>query len=557
MFSTAEKDTTRRKSRPDKGITRAGKKVQLKLKVGASYDKYEQEADAMADKVMSMPAPKSSSRGIQLKCDACKQEEAQTKPLASLITPLVQRQEEEKEEPAQAKLIQKQEEEKEEPQAKLLQRQEEDLPAEASAKAGKEEPQAKLIQKQEEEKEEPQAKLIQKQEEEKEEPQAKLIQRQEEEKEEPAQAKLIQKQEEEKEEPQAKLIQKQEEEKEEPVQAKLIQKQEEEEEPQTKLIQRKGNQETETGSSLESSLNASKGGGSPLPEDTRGFMESRFGSDFSGVKVHTDNQAVQMNKELNSQAFAHGSDIYFNQGKYDPGSSSGKHLMAHELTHVVQQGNKLRRKKKRIFKKGKRCKPCSNPPNPNVSVKIQPILKFQNLGIGHFGTTKWKMAKIHSVSLSHREQRNCKVCKPNNLASFDLCVKKAVILATVPVLLNYREITAGNAKKGWMYIDCANVLNISRLIPAKAKKNMGRPRRLTLPMVRSHELYHVAVGVRLLTQRLKMRNDNKILCPYNSTKIKLWKKVISQLWQNDANKYLKRNPQEPNEEVNGRNHMCS
>ncbi len=303
MFAKVEKPLAQRSLKPRNGLA-----IQKKLKVGPPNDKYEQEADAMADKVLSMP---SKSKGeVQRKCAACAQEEAQTKPLANLITPLVQRQEEDKEQPpAQPKLIQKQEEDKEQPPA-----------------------QTKLIQKQEEEKEEPgQAKLIQKVEEDKEQP--------------PAQPKLIQKNEEEKEEPaQTKLIQKQEEEKEEPAQTRLIQKQDEEkEEPaQTKRIQRK--EESEAGSSVESRLSSSKGGGSPLSGGTKDYMESRFGTDFSGVKVHTDSNAVQMNKELGAQAFTHGNDIYFNQGKYDTGSSSGKHLLAHELTHTVQQGGVTRMK---------------------------------------------------------------------------------------------------------------------------------------------------------------------------------------------------------------------
>jgi hypothetical protein len=84
---------------------------------------------------------------------------------------------------------------------------------------------------------------------------------------------------------------------------------------------------------LESRLNASKGGGSPLSEDVRGFMEPRFGADFSGVRVHTGGEAVQMNQELGAQAFTHGSDVYFGAGK-EPGNNE---LTAHELTHVVQQ----------------------------------------------------------------------------------------------------------------------------------------------------------------------------------------------------------------------------
>jgi peptidoglycan hydrolase-like protein with peptidoglycan-binding domain len=90
---------------------------------------------------------------------------------------------------------------------------------------------------------------------------------------------------------------------------------------------------------LESRLNASKGGGSPLSEDVIQFMEPRFGADFSGVRVHTGGEAVQMNRELGAQAFTHGSDVYFGQGK-EPGKNE---LTAHELTHVVQQTQSIQR----------------------------------------------------------------------------------------------------------------------------------------------------------------------------------------------------------------------
>lgn len=89
---------------------------------------------------------------------------------------------------------------------------------------------------------------------------------------------------------------------------------------------------------IEAGLNASKGSGSPLPRDTKDQMENSFGADFSNVRLHTDSSAVQMNKDLNAQAFTHGNNIYFNAGKYDTNSSKGTHLLAHELTHVVQQG---------------------------------------------------------------------------------------------------------------------------------------------------------------------------------------------------------------------------
>jgi len=91
-------------------------------------------------------------------------------------------------------------------------------------------------------------------------------------------------------------------------------------------------------SALTSQLNSSKGGGSPLPASTNQFMSNAFGTDFSNVRVHTGSSAIQMNQGLNARAFTHGSDVYFNKGEYSPNSSSGKRLLGHELTHVVQQG---------------------------------------------------------------------------------------------------------------------------------------------------------------------------------------------------------------------------
>lgn len=105
---------------------------------------------------------------------------------------------------------------------------------------------------------------------------------------------------------------------------------------------------TTASSNLESTLNSSKGGGSTLPKSTKSEMESGFGSDFSAVRIHNDSNAVQMNKELGSQAFANGNDIYFNEGKYNPNSQEGKHLLAHELTHTVQQGAVIRKKRAQI-----------------------------------------------------------------------------------------------------------------------------------------------------------------------------------------------------------------
>ena len=90
-------------------------------------------------------------------------------------------------------------------------------------------------------------------------------------------------------------------------------------------------------SSLESKLSSNKGSGNPLSPKVENSMGSAFGADFSGVRIHTGSDSVQMNRQLGAQAFTHGNDIYFNQSKYNTDSTEGKHLLAHELTHTIQQ----------------------------------------------------------------------------------------------------------------------------------------------------------------------------------------------------------------------------
>jgi Domain of unknown function (DUF4157) len=115
----------------------------------------------------------------------------------------------------------------------------------------------------------------------------------------------------------------------------LVQRQtENQEEIQTKTgLQQGSDGNLQASPSIENRLASSKGGGSALPDSIRDFMEPRFGADFSKVRVHNDSSAVQMNKDLGAQAFAHGNDIYYGAGK-SPGKDD---LTAHELTHTIQQ----------------------------------------------------------------------------------------------------------------------------------------------------------------------------------------------------------------------------
>lgn len=113
---------------------------------------------------------------------------------------------------------------------------------------------------------------------------------------------------------------------------------EEEEKESTTPVQPKLNNESgETPQATTRYLRDTKGKGSPLSKDILHEMNARFGYDFSGVRIHNDSEAHRVSKELHAQAFTHGQDIYFNEGKFDPSTPEGRLLLAHELTHVIQQ----------------------------------------------------------------------------------------------------------------------------------------------------------------------------------------------------------------------------
>jgi hypothetical protein len=139
---------------------------------------------------------------------------------------------------------------------------------------------------------------------------------------------------EDKEEVQTKSLQRQAEEQK-PVQAKLRKREEKEEPP----VQAKRAEPAVPilNPAAKSRLSETKGQGSPLPESARAFMEAGFGIDFGHVRIHTGGIAVELCNDLHAQAFTHGSDIYFNEGRYNPTSTDAQKLLAHELTHVVQQ----------------------------------------------------------------------------------------------------------------------------------------------------------------------------------------------------------------------------
>lgn len=88
-----------------------------------------------------------------------------------------------------------------------------------------------------------------------------------------------------------------------------------------------------------SRINSARGSGQSLDGAVQQKMGESMGADFSGVRVHTGSESHQLNEQLSAKAFTTGNDIFFRGGEYNPQSSGGQELIAHELTHVVQQGS--------------------------------------------------------------------------------------------------------------------------------------------------------------------------------------------------------------------------
>lgn len=102
-------------------------------------------------------------------------------------------------------------------------------------------------------------------------------------------------------------------------------------------LQRKALNDAEACPGTLSITDTLKSGGQPLPGPVRSFFEPRFGYDFSHVRIHTGEKASAVARAINARAFTLGRDVAFGPGEYAPGTTEGNRLLAHELTHVVQQ----------------------------------------------------------------------------------------------------------------------------------------------------------------------------------------------------------------------------
>lgn len=103
------------------------------------------------------------------------------------------------------------------------------------------------------------------------------------------------------------------------------------------LVQRKAGQGFDLDDETAQMIESERSSGQPLPKAAQEELGDQLGADFSGVRVHTSAEASELNDRVNAQAFTSGQDIFFREGLYDPNSEAGKQVLAHELTHVVQQ----------------------------------------------------------------------------------------------------------------------------------------------------------------------------------------------------------------------------
>lgn len=287
MFRTATANTTNAKSSNSSLFQKEQRDsafIQPKLSIGKPGDRYEVEADRVADTIVARgneqsnsffsPAPlvqKQSEEEVQQQ--EITENEVRQKPLVEHISPLVQRQTEEQ--PIQQK------EEQEEVQQK---------PEEEIQK--KEVSEDTIQQKTENNSITPD---IQKQEEE-----------------------IQEKEEEEEETP-------------------IIQQ-------KTKILQRKEIGVPTITNTIESRIQRASGNGRPMEKDVQNSMESGFGANFSNVQIHTNQESSSLNNQISSKAFTYKNNVFFGENQYQPDTNSGKHLLAHELTHVVQQGQAGKKK---------------------------------------------------------------------------------------------------------------------------------------------------------------------------------------------------------------------
>ncbi len=143
------------------------------------------------------------------------------------------------------------------------------------------------------------------------------------------------------------------------------------EEQEKQQLQRKetNNSAVTRDQELDSYVENLSGRGQRLPKEVQNFFEPKFGYDFSNVKVHTDTTAANSAQSINALAYTSGNNMVFNKGQYQPETNTGKKLLAHELTHVVQQGSLIKKVQRMESEEESSSSEVSTPPNTDASLK--------------------------------------------------------------------------------------------------------------------------------------------------------------------------------------------
>ncbi|MGH8543021.1 MAG: DUF4157 domain-containing protein [Gammaproteobacteria bacterium] len=198
----------------------------------------------------------------------------------------------------------------------------------------------------------------------------------------------------------------------------------------------------EVGSGIDT---ATTGGGQPLPESVRTYFEPRFGHGFTEVRIHKGAAASQSARMLNAKAFTVGRHIVFGEGQYAPETSAGQRLLAHELTHVVQQG-----------KGGPavQCKIKFTDPTPARENPIKRVLSEPTLGLttptvnGKLLPDLQTAGSLLFKALEPKESSYDASTKQCRFAEFDVDVSAKVTVITQPTDNQWTMSLPGAAVKG-------------------------------------------------------------------------------------------------------------
>jgi len=152
-------------------------------------------------------------------------------------------------------------------------------------------------------------------------------------------------------------------------------------------------------SNVEQAIETKRGSGDPLPKDVRQPMERSFNADFSQVNIHTDGESDKLNQSLHSRAFTTKQDIFFRQGEYNPDTYQGKELLAHELTHVVQQNGSSVRSAQAVQRKVMNVKEFKQVSGDFISGPRKRVRSVEEALAGYHDTIPFDDKQIMNLSL--------------------------------------------------------------------------------------------------------------------------------------------------------------